>query len=188
MGCAPLSAFQQGAYLFSAMISDIRAAAASAACCGVFWPTRIRCSSTMMASCILNQPATDGTERPSASACLKMALAGSFQGGRSNAFLLAGNRFIALAMISGRESHRRKVLAPAGLLAPTGMPMVQPPPRLTFSGDSTMPHLRFGFLAKVSKALDEDVKSPTLLASNSGWISRVVVKFGVPSGAARCLR
>src|SRR3954470_10168274 len=128
----------------------------------------------MMASCILNQPATDGTERPSASACLKIALAGSFHGGRSSAFLLAGNRFIALAMISGWESHRRNVLAPLGLAAPTGIPMVQPPPRLTFSGDSTTPHLSSGFFEKLSKALDEAVSMPTLLASKSGWISRVV--------------
>src|SRR3954452_5516451 len=98
----------------------------------------------MMASCILNQPATDGTERPSASACLKIALAGSFHGGRSSAFRLAGKRFMALARMVGWESQRRNVLAPAGFVAPTGTPIVQPPPLLIFSGDSTVPHLRLG--------------------------------------------
>src|SRR5690606_1184617 len=52
----------RGGYWVSAMIALIAAAAASAACCGVDWPTRIFCSSTIVASCIWNQPATDGTE------------------------------------------------------------------------------------------------------------------------------
>src|SRR5689334_4835479 len=96
--------------------------------------------------------------------------------------MLAGKRFMTFARISGWDSQTRNSFAPAGFAAPTGTPMVQPPPRLTLSGDRTTPHLRFGFCENVSNAFDDEVSMPTLLASNNGWISRVVVKFGVPSG------
>src|SRR5690606_7815663 len=108
------------------------------------------CSSVITASCIWNQPATAGTERASASASRKTAYFGSFQGGSSSALRLAGQRFITLAWFSGLLSHSRKVFAPSGFLAPTGIPMVQPPPRLILSGAVIAPHFRSGILENAS--------------------------------------